>query len=71
MLRRAPVFSAFSTFSARLAIGPVLWVLLAVPLTAALSGCAGQAQTAQHRKTERYKRQHPPGTRIPCPTKDC
>lgn len=47
----------------------VLFSLLLGAGGSALSGCA--TRTAQERKTQRYKRQHKPGGRIPCPTHDC
>lgn len=35
------------------------------------TGCAASGQTAQQRKTERYKRKKAKTNHIPCPTKDC
>ncbi|MBC7448130.1 MAG: hypothetical protein H7330_08735 [Hymenobacteraceae bacterium] len=58
------------TFSGRFAWGCALWLLAAStpPLTTA---CTRAGQTAQQRKTERYKRAKAKTNHIPCPTKDC
>ena len=45
--------------------------LLAAGAPALLTGCASANQTAQQRKTERYKRKAAKSNHIPCPTKDC
>lgn len=57
-------------FSGRFALGCALW-LLAASAPALTSGCTRGGQTAQQRKTERYKRQKAKSNHIPCPTHDC
>ncbi len=47
-----------------------MWLLLATTLPL-LPACAPAGQTAQQRKTERYKRKKAKSPHIPCPTKDC
>lgn len=45
--------------------------LLAAGAPVPLTGCTAAHQTAQQRKTERYKRRAAKSNHIPCPTHDC
>jgi hypothetical protein len=64
-----PMLSRYCKLS-RLVLGGALGLLIATGAPA-LSACTRAGQTAQQRKTERYKRKKAQTNHIPCPTKDC